>query len=116
MKLEVKNETYNRFLKRKELDLFIEHPEESTPSTANIQQLLAKQINAEVEKVEVKNIISSRGSPVSKSLIFVWDEKKIAAKTAKEVKETEKANAEPKEEKSKEEKESAGEAKEAQSQ
>lgn len=77
MKLEIKNENYNRFMKRKEIGIDIEHPEESTPSMAAVQQLVAKQTNAAVEKVEVKEIVSARGAPSSSSLIFVWDEKNV---------------------------------------
>lgn len=75
MKLEITSEKYNRFMKRKEVDISVEHPEEATPSTASVQQLVAKQMNAEAAKVEIKEIMTSRGSPASKGLIFVWDEK-----------------------------------------
>ena len=77
MRLEIKNENYNRFLKRKEMNVDIEHPEESTPSMASVQQLIAKQANIEVEKTEIKEIITSLGVPTSKCLVFVWDEKKV---------------------------------------
>ena len=86
MKLDIKNETYNRFLKRKELEITLEHPEESTPSMASIQHLVAKQANAAVEKTEVKEIITSRGSPTSTCLTFIWDDKTVKDLSKKEEK------------------------------
>lgn len=84
MRLEIKSENYNRFLKRKELDVEIEHPEEATPSTAAIQQTVAKQSNSQVEKTEVKEIFSVLGAPISKGLVFVWDEKTVKDLSKKE--------------------------------
>lgn len=77
MRLEIKNEKYNRFLKRKELDILIEHPEEATPSTASVQQLLAEQAGSQTEKTEIKEIISDKGAPMSRCLAYVWDEKTV---------------------------------------
>lgn len=84
MKIEIKNEKYNRFLKRKELGLDIDHPEETTPSAAAIQQLVAKQFNSDVDKTEVREIFSALGSPTSKSVVFVWDEKTVKDLSKKE--------------------------------
>ncbi len=80
MKIEVKNENYNKFLKRKEVEVAIEHPEEATPSTVAVQQLFAKQANADIECTEIKEIITGLGTPSSKCLVFVWDEKKAVKK------------------------------------
>jgi ribosomal protein S24E len=77
MKLEVRNENYNRLLKRKEVDIFIDHTAESTPSMAVVQELLARQIGSEADKTEIKEIFTARGSPWSNCLAFVWDEKVI---------------------------------------
>ena len=77
MKLEVRKESYNRLLKRKEVDVFIDHTAESTPSMAAVQELLAREIGAESEKTEIKEIFTARGSPWSNCLAFVWDEKVI---------------------------------------
>ena len=84
MKVDVKDEKYNKFLKRKELDLIIEHPEEATPSMAAIQQLLAKQINTEVEKTEIVEVHTAPGSTESKCLVYVWDEKTVKDLSKKE--------------------------------
>jgi len=84
MKIEVKSENYNKFLKRKELRLDIVHPEESTPAMAVVQQYIAKEKSVPVEKTEIIEIISSRGSPTSKCLAFLWDEKIVKDLSKKE--------------------------------
>jgi len=86
MKVEIKEENYNRFLKRKELDIEIEHPEEATPSTAALQQLVARQASAPVDKTEVKEIFSAIGAATSKGIVFVWDEKTVKDLSKKEEK------------------------------
>ncbi len=82
MRLEIKNENYNRFFRRKEIEIYIEHPEEPTPSMATIRELIAKQTSSDADKTEVKEIMTSRGSSESKGIVFVWDEK-IPKKEAK---------------------------------
>ena len=77
MRLEIKNENYNRFLKRKEIEIYIDHPEEATPSTASILELVSKQASSEIDKTEVKEIMTSSGSAESTGVVFVWDEKVI---------------------------------------
>ncbi len=86
MKLEVRNETYNRFMKRKEIDIVIEHPEESTPSMAQVQHLIAKHLNTSIEKTEIKTIYTSKGSPYSLCTAFVWDNKTVKDHAKKEEK------------------------------
>ena len=77
MRVEIKNEKYNRFLKIKELDIFIEHPEQANPSAESITRSIAEQASAEADKIEVKQIMTSRGSADSKGIIFIWDEKLV---------------------------------------
>ncbi len=84
MKLEISSEKHNRFMKRKEVEVAIEHPEEATPSTAAVQQLVSKQTSTPPEKIEVKEIFSDLGAATSKGLIFVWDEKTVKDLSKKE--------------------------------
>lgn len=77
MRLEIKNEKTNPLMKRKELLIEIENPEECTPSRAGVQMLLSKQISTEPEKIEIVKIISESGMPKSKAHVFIWDEKKV---------------------------------------
>lgn len=75
MRMEIKNENYNRFLKRKEIEIYLEHPEEATPSIAAVSEIVAKQTSSEPDKIEIKEIMTSRGSSESNGIVFVWDEK-----------------------------------------
>ncbi|KHO47791.1 MAG: seg [archaeon GW2011_AR5] len=84
MKVDIKSENYNKFLKRKELEVTIEHPEEATPSTAALQQVVAKQTGAPADKTEIKEIFSALGAATSKGLVFVWDEKTVKDLSKKE--------------------------------
>ena len=93
MKVNIVSEKQNPYLKRKEILLSIEHEAESTPPKAAVLELLAKQLSAEKEKIEIVDIISETGLPKSKSMIFIWEEVPV-----KKIKKTaEKAEA-PKEE------------------
>ena len=87
MKIEVKGENYNRLMKRRELDVFIDHIEESTPAMAAVQQLLAKQIGVAAVNTEIKKVMTSKGLSVSACRAFVWDEKTVADLSAPVVKE-----------------------------
>ena len=78
MKTEISNEKENPYLKRKELSIIIDHADAPTPSTAALQQLLAKELNSQPEKVDVRNIYTNRGRQVSKAKVFVWEEAKVA--------------------------------------
>lgn len=86
MKTEIVQDRYNPFLKRKELVIDIENPEEPTPSKAQLQHLLAKEVNKDVENIEILDIFSGHGIPRSKARVFVWDEKKVKDLAKKEEK------------------------------
>jgi len=85
MRLEVKGENYNRLMKRRELDLLIDHTEEPTPATDAVQQLLAKQIDVPADKTDIREIMTSKGLSMSSCRVFIWDEKTIS-KAVKEEK------------------------------
>ena len=84
MRMEIKNESYNRFLKRKEFGVYIDHIEEATPSAAAVQQMLAKQANSAVEKTEIRARGSANGGAASKCTAYVWDEKTVKGLSKKE--------------------------------
>ena len=108
MKMNVIKERVNPYMKRKELLLDIEHEAESTPNKAAVQELLARQISADKEKIEIIDIVSEKGIAKSKSTVFIWQEmpvrkvKKAEKAEAKEEKKQEKAET-PKKEAKKEE-------------
>jgi ribosomal protein S24E len=86
MKIDIRKEHYNRLLKRKEIMFSIDHIEEATPSMAAVQQLLAKQLGAGVDKTEIKEIQTLSGSPESECTAFLWEEKTVKDMSIKEEK------------------------------
>ena len=64
-------------MKRKELDLLIDHTGMATPPVAAFQQLLAKELKTAPEKIEVKNIFSLFGAAKANSKVYIWDENKV---------------------------------------
>jgi ribosomal protein S24E len=74
-------------LKRKEIDAVIEHPEEATPSMAQVQHLIAKHLNTSAERTEIKTIHTSKGTPYSLCTAFIWDSKTVKDHAKKETKE-----------------------------
>ncbi|MAH42511.1 hypothetical protein CL614_02180 [archaeon] len=77
MKIEIKNEKQNPFLKRIELNIDIDHTEEATPSKAALQQWVAKEKKKDVISVEVIDIFSDTGKNTAVAQVFLWDEKKV---------------------------------------
>ena len=69
------SEKENPFLKRKEIMFQLGHGSGATPSKAVLQEYVAKEFNADKEKVDVREIISERGSANSKAKVFIWEEK-----------------------------------------
>lgn len=111
MKLEILNENQNNVLRRKELQVAIDHENEPTPSKAALQELISKQLEHNKEKIDVRSIYSDKGRARSLSKIFVWEEpppkkmkeeKKVEAKEEKTEKKKEESKAEVKEEKKEE--------------
>jgi len=76
MKFEIANEKNNIYLRRKELDVRIDHIGEPTPTKAALQQLLAKQLNKAVEHIDIVNIFSDKGRALAKSCIYLWEDAK----------------------------------------
>ena len=89
MKLDVTSDNYNRLLKRREIDLSIDHIEESTPSMAQMQQLVASQMGAATTNTEIKEVMTQKGAAFSTCRAFVWDEKSVKDLSAKEEKKEE---------------------------
>ena len=77
MKTKVADEKENPVMGRKELRVEIEHGREPTPSRAQLQALLSKELKKEPGYIDIRNIFSSTGMPFSSSKVFVWSEKKV---------------------------------------
>jgi len=103
MKIEIKQDRENPFLKRRELIVDIVHEKESTPTKAAIQKLLSAQLNIEPTYIEIDKIFSKKGISYSEAKIKIWKEP-IVKDLEKEIKEKQKTEQkETKEEKIKEE-------------
>ncbi|MBI2075854.1 MAG: hypothetical protein HYT72_01230 [Candidatus Aenigmarchaeota archaeon] len=76
MKFEITAEKVNPYLKRKELQVGIDHSSESTPSKAALQQLLAKELRKEIGHVDIRDVFSDKGRANAKARVFVWEEAK----------------------------------------
>ncbi len=76
MKFDIAGEKVNVYMKRKELDVRIDHAGEMTPSKASLQQLLAKQMNKAVEHIDIVDIFSDKGRALAKARVYVWEEPK----------------------------------------
>jgi small subunit ribosomal protein S24e len=76
MKLEVKNEKMNPHLKRKELQIDVDHEGQATPKKDALQQLVAKQFGHNTENTDVRTIHTEGGAARSTAKVFVWAEKK----------------------------------------
>lgn len=77
MKTNVIEEKENPLLKRKELLISVDYEGKSTPSKAELQKLLAQEMNANIENLEISKVLSETGLSRGKAWIKVWDEKKV---------------------------------------
>ncbi len=73
--MNVKKETYNKLLKRKELVIDLEHSGKATMSKTDLQNTVASDYKTEAGKVEVVDIFTDVGIAKSVARVFVWDEK-----------------------------------------
>ncbi len=86
--MNIVSEKHNPHLKRKEIVVDIEHGAESTPSKAVVHELIAKQLSADKEKIEIIDILSEKGLAKSKSKILIWEEVPKKKEKIEEQKET----------------------------
>ena len=77
MNLNITKEKYNPFMKRKELVVNIDNPEEPTPSKAQLAELLTKHVGKETDHIDIIDIFPARGLAKSTARVFVWDEKRV---------------------------------------
>lgn len=97
MKMKILSEKENPLMDRREIQVEIEHDKECTPSKAQVQALLSAELKKGLEHIDVRNVFSDNGKPVSASKVFVWKEKKAVDLST--VKKGKAAEAEKKEEK-----------------
>lgn len=100
MRFKIVEEKDNPVLKRKEMIASIDYEQGSTPSKAEMQKIVAEQMKANIENVEISKILSENGMSIGMAWVKIWQEKKIPAyKTKKaETKPEESKKAEDKKE------------------
>jgi len=76
MKVSFVAEKTNEIFGRKEVEVQIEHTKAATPSKAVLQQYISKESSKEPECVEIMSIMSGKGNTVSKSVVYLWNDKK----------------------------------------
>jgi small subunit ribosomal protein S24e len=96
MEIQIINEKENPLLKRREVLANINYQGGSTPSKAELQKILAEQLKANIENIEITKIISEVGLSKGRAWIKIWQEKKVPIYA--ELKKEEKPKEEKKEE------------------
>jgi ribosomal protein S24E len=77
MKTQTVSEKENPLLKRKEIMIALDYEGKPTPSKADLQKLLADELKASIDSVEISRILSEVGICKGKVWIKVWKEKKV---------------------------------------
>ena len=83
MKIELKKEQRNPHMKRKELQIAVDHENEPTPTKAALEQLVAKQLGHNADNTDVRSIHTEGGIGKSTAKVFVWNGKKPEPKEKK---------------------------------
>lgn len=73
MKLETVSEKKNPFLKRTEYTIMVEHEKNATPSRLELQELIAKHLNANKDLVIVDKIETLFGKAASQIKVKTYD-------------------------------------------
>jgi len=77
MKVQIITEKENPLLKRKEVIISIDYDGGATPSKAELQKMVAEQLKANIENIEIAKILSEIGIPRGKAWVRIWQEKKV---------------------------------------
>ena len=75
MRIEIVGQKENPILKRREISANIDYEGKATPSKAEIQAMLAKQLGANEELVEISTVLSAVGRSVGSLHAKVWETK-----------------------------------------
>ena len=77
--LKILEESENKILKRRKLDLIVEHPGAPTPKKDDIIKSIAEKFKGDVEKIEVW-MFSDKGFPRTRIKAYIWEEKIVKKK------------------------------------
>jgi len=78
MEIKVSDESYNPLLKRKEINLEIEHRGEGTPQRFDIRKRMASKLGAKIENVYVVALRTSTGLQKTFCSLQIYDDPKMA--------------------------------------
>jgi ribosomal protein S24E len=84
MEIKVNNEFYNPLLKRKEINLEIEHIGEGTPERFDIRKRMASKLGTKIENVFVVALHTSTGVQKTVCSLQVYDDPNRASSTVPE--------------------------------
>ena len=84
MEIKVSNESYNPLLKRKEINLEIDHKGEGTPQRFDIRKRMASKLGAKIENVFVVGLHTSTGLQKTVCSLQIYDDPSLALSTVPE--------------------------------
>ena len=81
MDFKVKQDTYNPLLKRKEVNIEVDHERQGTPSRLELRKAVASKYNTKPENVYVVDMETRTGTQNSLCAVEVYDDAEIAKQT-----------------------------------
>ncbi len=81
MDFKVKQDTYNPLLKRKEVNIEVDHERQGTPSRLELRKAVASKYNTKPENVYVVDMETRTGTQNSLCVVEVYDDAEIAKQT-----------------------------------
>ena len=73
MEIIIQSEKYNHLIGRKEIEIFINHLGEVTPTREAVRTKLAAQLNIDQEHVIIQSILGHFGEPMSRVTVHCYD-------------------------------------------
>jgi len=73
MKIEISRQTRNELLKRDELAFIVDHQGNGTISRIRVREKLANMLNADIERVYVKTLVTKTGSTTTIGEANIYD-------------------------------------------
>jgi len=81
MDFKVKQDTYNPLLKRKEVNIEVDHENQGTPSRLELRKAVASKYNTKPENVFVVDVETGTGTQTAVCAVEVYDDAEIAKQT-----------------------------------
>ncbi len=81
MDFKVKQDTYNPLLKRKEVNIEVDHERQGTPSRLELRKAVASKYNTKPENVFIVDVETRTGTQNAVCAVEVYDDAEIAKQT-----------------------------------